>query len=104
MLTLVDRFRNATVTGFNDRALFSTVLAFLVSVKQQRGPKRRAGRSHITTPTGSIPNAYNGYLRIRTRSAAVVLATVLANDYKQHSSVYLVTIICNNCVILHILC
>ena len=23
-----------------------------------------AGRSHIPTPTGSIPNAYNGYLRI----------------------------------------
>ena len=46
----------------------------------------------------------------RIRSAAVVLATVLANEifcYKQHSSVYLVTIIyyiCNNCVILHILC
>ena len=43
------------------------MLAFLVSVKQQRGLKIRSHRvqqSQITTPTGSIPNAYNGYLRI----------------------------------------
>ena len=59
----------------------STVLAFLVSVKQRRGPKMLVRPiTHITTPTGSIPNAYNGYLRIRTRSAAVVLATVLTNE------------------------
>jgi len=40
----------------------TTVLAFPVSVKQWRGPKMC--QSHITMPTGSIPNAYNGYLRI----------------------------------------
>ena len=48
-------------------ALLRILLAFLVSVKQQRGPKMRPHRvqqSQITTPTGSIPNAYNGYLRI----------------------------------------
>ena len=67
MQALVDRFRNATVAGFKDRALLLIVLAFLVSVKQRRGPKMRPYRvqqSQITTPTGSIPNAYNGYLRI----------------------------------------
>ena len=42
MLTLVDRFRNATVAGFNTEHYISTVLAFLVSEKQWRGPKMRA--------------------------------------------------------------
>ena len=48
-------------------ALLLIVLAFLVSVKKRRGPKMRPHRvqhSQITTPTGSIRNAYNGYLRI----------------------------------------
>ena len=45
MRALVDRFRYATAAGFKDRALYSIVallrivLAFLVSVKQRRGPK-----------------------------------------------------------------
>ena len=42
-------------------ALLHLVLAFLVSVKQQRGSKMRlhcVQQSQITTPTRSIPNAY----------------------------------------------
>ena len=42
-------------------------LHVIVSLKQRRGPKmqpRRVQQSRITTPTGTIPNAYNGYLRI----------------------------------------
>jgi len=99
MLTLVDRFRNATVAGFSDRALYS----HCASLSRQRQRKATAGevrkcepgRSHITTPTGSIPNADTSVFW--TRSAAVVLATFLAND---NIRVFL----CNNCVILHILC
>ena len=48
-------------------ALLRIVLAFLVSGKQRRGPKRQphcVRQSQITMPTGSVPNAYNGYLRI----------------------------------------
>ena len=43
---------------------------------------RQPSRSHITTPTGSIPNKciYKRYLRIPDPRAAVVLATVLANE------------------------
>ena len=41
MLTLVDRFRNA-VAGSITEHYIRTVLAFLVSVKQRRGPKMRA--------------------------------------------------------------
>ena len=44
-------------------ALLCIVLAFLVSVKQRTGPEMRphhVQQSQITTPTGSIPNAYNG--------------------------------------------
>ena len=33
---------------------------------------RRVQQSQITTPTGSIPNAYNGYLHIPARPASVV--------------------------------
>ena len=71
MWALVDRFRYAIVAGFRPRiivALLRIVLAFLVSVKQRRGPKmlpHRVQQSPITTPTGSIPNACNGYLRIQ---------------------------------------
>ena len=59
MQTLVNRFRNAAVAGFKRPrtilALLLIVLAFLVSVKQRRGPKMRlAGRAHITTLTGVI--------------------------------------------------
>ena len=64
-------------------ALLRIVLAFLVSVKQRRGPKRRPHRvQQITTPTGSklIPNAYNGYLRIpdpQRWSRIIVMTLVL---------------------------
>ena len=44
-------------------ALVRIVLAFLISVKQWRGQKMRVQQSQITTSTGSIPNAENGYLR-----------------------------------------
>ena len=54
-------------------ALLRIVLAFHVSVKQRRGPKMRPHRvqqSQITTPTGSLPNAYNGYFRTRSGGLA----------------------------------
>ena len=48
-------------------AVLRIVLAFFVSVKQWKDQKmqpHRVQQSQITTPTGSIPNAYNGYLCI----------------------------------------
>ena len=89
----------SSVTGILRMGDMNIHITWLTHVRT--GPKKKKsqpGRSHITTPTGSIPNTV-----FRTRSAAVVLATVLANEcYKQQSSVYLVTIIyyiCNNSVI-----
>ena len=77
----------------------STVLSFLVSVKQRRGPKRQA--RPITH--------YHAYRKLyitdtsvfRTRSAAVVLATVLANEiFLLQTTFGCLYNICNNCVIL----
>ena len=52
MRALVDRFRYAIVAGFRQRtivALLRIVLAFVVSVKQRRGPKMpTSSRSTIT--------------------------------------------------------
>ena len=48
-------------------ALLCIMLAFLLSIKQWTGPEMRphhVQQSQITTPTGSIPNAYNRYLHI----------------------------------------
>ena len=65
MWTLFDRFRNATITGFKDQALY---LAFLAAKSNREIQKcnliARSLMTHITTPTGSIPNAYNRYLCI----------------------------------------
>ena len=77
MLTLVDRFRNATVAGFNDRAL----CWHCASLSRQRKAMERsenaspAGQSHITTPTGSNRMPITDTSVFRTRSAAVVLAS-----------------------------
>ena len=71
-------------------ALLRIVLAFLVSVKQRRGPKMRPHsvqqQSQITTPTGIIPNTYNGYLRIpdpqlRSRIILMILMLLLPSCY-----------------------
>ena len=62
--------------------LLRIVLAFLVIVKQQRGPKMRSHRvqqSLITTPTGSIPNAYNRYLDINILH--VMYVQISPSDY-----------------------
>ena len=75
MWTLIDRFRNATVAGFKDRGLFSTI-ANLDSLSRQRKATelevrkrvQQPSRSQITTPTRSIPNAYDGTSAFRTRS------------------------------------
>ena len=59
MQTLVDHFCNASVAGFI-LALLLIMLAFLVSVKQRRGPKmqphcvQQPDQPHITTPTASV--------------------------------------------------
>ena len=65
-------------------ALLRIVLAFLVTIKQRRGPKmqpHRVQQSQITTPTESIRNAYNGYLRVpgphHSHGISVALAILL---------------------------
>ena len=94
MLTLVDRFRNATIAGFNDRALYY----HCASLSRQRKATERSENASPTDHTSPcLPEVYRMPITdtsvFRTRSAAVVLATVLANDcYKEHSSVYLVII------------
>ena len=54
MRTLANRFCNAIVIGFKDRALYySTVAAFLISKKQWRGPKlcvQQPGPANQTLP------------------------------------------------------
>ena len=75
MRTLVDRFR--TIVRHRRwiqrpgiiLALLFIVLAFLAMVQQWTGPTMRLHRvllvqAHYTTPTGSIPDVHNGYLRI----------------------------------------
>ena len=67
---------------------------------------QQPGQSHITMPTGSIPNAYNTSI-LRTFSGDLSTVLQIKNlCYKQQSSVYLVTVyhICNNYIILYILC
>ena len=53
-------------------ALLLIMLAFLTMVQQCRGPKMRRrvqqAQAHITTPTGSIPNAHNVF-RIHSGSS-----------------------------------
>ena len=60
----------------------STVLAFLVSVKQQRERSENASTDDHTLPR--LPEVYRMPITdtsvFPTRSAAVVLATVLANE------------------------
>ena len=70
--------------------IFSTVLAFLV---KQR--KCEPCWSRITTPTGSIPNLYSGYLRIpdpQRRGGTFHCSRKWKLCCRQQSSVYLVTI------------
>ena len=76
MRTLIDRFRNATVAGFKDRGLFSTIANRASLSRQRKATELEVGkrvqqpsRSQITTPTRSIiPNAYDGTSAFRTRS------------------------------------
>ena len=58
----------------------STVLAFLVGVKQRRGPKMRARPADHTLPR--LPEVYRmpDTSVFQTRCAVVVLASVLTND------------------------
>ena len=63
------------------------------------GQSRFSGRSHITTPTGTIPDAYNGYLRIPdpqrcsfplfSQQSSLYLVTV----YKLHHSTYFMLVL-----------
>ena len=57
-------------------------------------PHRVQARAHITTPTGGIPNAHNGYIRIfRIRSGR--LSTVLANERLRTNNIRVFS--CHNC-------
>ena len=62
------------------------------------------GRSHITMPTRSKPNAYTP-LYSRPAAPPVVLSTVLANEIFLLQTIFKCLFsyynICNNCVILH---
>ena len=67
------------------------MLAFLVGINQRIGPKMRPhsvqhpGRSHITKLTGSILNAYHGYLHI-----LVLLFSQMRNlCYKEQNQVFI---------------
>ena len=76
------------------------MLAFLTMVQQRRDSKMQPhrvqqARAHITTSTGSIPNAYNIF---RIRSGGPLNSSVLANEnfrlamYKYQLSVYFVAV------------
>ena len=67
--TLVDRFRNATVAGFKDRALVLFVLAFLVSVKQQRGPKNATSSRASNSPSQMMRVDHKVSKPIQTQNA-----------------------------------
>ena len=71
MQKLVDCFRNTTITGLKTEHYISTVVHRAGLSRQCKAIERSEkcdliafGQSHITTPTGSIPNAYNRYLHI----------------------------------------
>ena len=72
----------------------ATVLAFYQRIKATEMSENARPADH-TLPR--LPEVYRMPITVtsvlRTGSAAVVLATVFAKSYKQHSSVYLVTII-----------
>ena len=55
MWTLVNCFRNATITGFKERALLLIVWAFLVSIKQRRGPKMQPFRAFNSPADHRLP-------------------------------------------------
>ena len=74
MMTLVDRFRNATVAGFKDRALNKHCASLS---RQRKATERSENASPADHTLPRLPEVY------RTHSAVVVLSKIL-----QHSSVY----------------
>ena len=101
MLTLVNRFRNAT-------SLDSMTEHYASLSRQCKATERSENASPADHTLPRLPEVYRMPIAdtsvFRTRSAAVVLATVLANDLLQNN-IRVFTIIyyiCNNCIILHI--
>ena len=93
MRTLVDRFRYTTVAGFKTEH-YSSITAHRANLSCQRkvtersenATSSRLQQSQITTPTGSAPNAYNGYLRIPdpqrcSRIILMILVLLLPSCY-----------------------
>ena len=61
MRTLVNHFRNATTTGFKEWALLLIVWAFLVSIKQRRGPKLQPFRAFNSPADHRLPRLQEVY-------------------------------------------
>ena len=106
MWMLVNHFVMPTSLDSKTKHYISTV-ALLTSLSCQCKATERSEMLYLIarstarpiTPTGSIPNAYNGYLHIPAHSGSPFHCSLKMSCYKQ-SSVYLD----NSCITLHILC